>query len=262
MGPLQRIGNRTIAAVSAANTIATLLGLVVWSAACRQQWRATTRRVLLWQVYFTGVRTTPFILTLGGVIGVIIVMQAQVWLRQVGQSTLLAPLLVAVLIRELAPLLVNLLLIARSGNAMAVELGNMTVNDEVRSLRSQGVDPMSYLVVPRVLSLIIAAACLTLLFIAVSVGGGYLAGLVLGTRPGPPMQFADDLMRALSAIDVVALALKTLAPAAITGCICCAAGLSVTGGVNAVPPAAIKAMTRSVIATFAISVLISALSYL
>lgn len=262
MGPLQRIGNRAIAIVSDMNAVATLLGVVVWCAALPRQWRSTIRRVFVTQVYFTAVRSTPFILTLGVVIGVIIVMQAQLWLRQVGQSTLLAPLLVTVLIRELAPLLVNLLLIGRSGNAMTVELGNMIVNDEVRSLRSQGVDPVSYLVVPRVMALVIAAACLTLLFIAIAVGGGYLAGLVLGTRPGPPMQFLDDLMRALTVIDVAAVTVKTLAPAAITGCVCCTAGLAVTGGVNAVPPAAIKAMTRSVIATFVVSVLVSALSFL
>ncbi len=242
-------------------TVAVLV--TVLAASCQpSQWRRTVVEVLMRQIYFAGALATRFTIFMGILVGVSVVLQAELWLRAVGQSTLLAPLLVAIIVRQLGPLLVNLVVIGRSGSAIAVELANMTVTGQIDVLESQGVDPFRYLVVPRVVALAVSVACLTVLFIVTSLGSGYLCGLLIGTYPGPPGQFLDDLLRAFSGADALNLAAATLLPALLTGTICCVQGMSVAQTINDVPRAITRAMSQSVATLFIVMVALTLLSYL
>ncbi|MBI1369270.1 MAG: hypothetical protein GC162_11540 [Planctomycetes bacterium] len=226
------------------------------------RWPRTVRSVLALQIYFTAVGALGFVGFLSLLVGVGVVVQAQLWLRELGQSTLIGPLLIMVVVRELAPLLVNIVVIVRSGSAVSVELGNMSVHGEVRVLEAQGVEPFSYLVLPRVLGMAISVACLTILFIVVSVGGGYLCALLIDTKPPPFAQFMIDLFNASTPKSMIATAAKAVLPALATGAICSTEGLAARGPVTIVPVVTRRAMTRSVAALFTISVLITVLSYL
>ena len=213
------------------------------------------------QVLFTGVEALRFVLMIAFLVGVSVVVQAQLWLGTFGQSELLGPILVAVLVREAGPLLVNFVVIGRSGTAIATELGNMRVNNEVRVLDAQGLDPMVYLVMPRVLGVVVSVFGLTVAFIAVSCLSGYVCGLVAGVSPTDPMMFVNSVFRAMGPADFHNLIAKTVIPGALTGAICATEGLRIRGSITEVPQAATRGVVRSIAALFIVSAVVSVLTY-
>jgi len=242
------------------------LSAVTWSifAVClkRGTFRRTVRDVLARQILFTGFEAVRFISLLAFLIGISVVVQAQVWLPRAGQAHLLGPVLVMVIVRELGPLLVNFVVIGRSGTAIATELGNMNVSGEVRVLDALGLDPFIYLLLPRVLGVAISVFCLTVIFIMVSFISGYLSGVLLGANPGPPYFFFKSVFKAVSPLDVLNLLAKTIIPGILTGVICCIEGLSVRMSITEVPQASTRAVVRSVTALFITSVLVSVFTYI
>ncbi|MCE9613070.1 MAG: ABC transporter permease [Lentisphaerae bacterium] len=239
---------------------------VAWSAlqvaARAGTWRRTVRNVLARQILFTGYDATRFVSFIAFMVGVSIVVQTQVWLTAVGQGHLLGPVLVAVVIREVGPLLTNFVVIGRSGTAIATELGNMKVNGEVHLLDAQGLDPFIYLVVPRVLGVAISVFCLTIIFVGVSLLSGYLSGVLLGATDMEPMRFVDTVFGALTKADVFNLLVKTFVPGILTGVTCCTEGLSVGAATTEVPQAATRGVVRSISALFVTSLLVSLVTYL
>ena len=167
-----------------------------------------------------------------------------------------------VIVRELGPLLVNFVVIGRSGTAIATELGNMKVSGEVRILDAQGLDPFTYLVLPRVLGVAVSVFCLTIIFIVVSFISGYLSGGLLGVNPGRPLFFFRSVFKAVSPSDVFNLLAKTIIPGILTGIICCMEGLSVSTSITEVPQATTRAVVRSVTALFIVSALVSVFTYI
>ncbi len=225
-------------------------------------WPRTVRNVLSRQILFTGIEATSFISLLAVAVGVSIVVQAQLWLGKFGQAELLGPILVMVVVREVGPLLVNFVVIGRSGTAIATELGNMKVSGELRVLDAQGLDPFTYLVIPRVLGIAISVFCLTIIFITVTLITGFVVGLLFGANIGGPGQYVDSIMQAFQPADVMNVLIKTLVPGLLTGAICCTEGLSIKGAVTEVPQATTRSVVRSVTALFIVSALVSLLTYL
>lgn len=227
-----------------------------------RHWPQTVRNVLARQILFTGVEAVRFISLIALLVGVSIVVQVQMLLTRVGQSELLGPILVAVIIRELGPLLTNFVIIGRSGAAITTELANMKVNGEIRLLDAQGLDPFTYLVLPRMMGMMISIFSLTIVFIVVAFTSGFLSGVLFGANTGTPWLFIDSVMGALTPADVFSLLAKTIIPGLMTAAICCTEGLSVQGAVTEVPQATTRSLVRSVAALFIVSALVSLLIYL
>lgn len=225
-------------------------------------WTRPVRTVLWRQVYFTGAQALPLAGILAVLVGVAVVLQARVWLSEVGQSALMGPLLMSVIVRELGPLLVGMLVVMRSGSAIATELGNMTVNREIRLLATLGVDPIRYLALPRLVGFVVSVACLDVLFTVTAFATGYFASLLTSLHAADPLRFTTDVLASLRLADVISPLLKcTLAPLLI-GAICCHAGLTCGGASTEVPKAATRALSGAMIALFGVCVAISAASYL
>jgi len=262
MNWLARIGQRTIAQARVYSRTAAVVWAVFRTACRRTTWPRTVRNVLARQILFTGYEASRFITLVAFMVGISVVVQMQVWLTKVGQTALLGPVLVMVIARELAPLLVNFIVIGRSGTAIATELGNMKISGEVKVLDAQGLDPFIYLVIPRVLGMAISVFCLTVIFTFMSFISGYLSGLLLGANPGQFRYFVSTIFRALQPEDVINLVVKTFVPGAVTGAICCMEGLSVSTSVTEVPQVTTRSVVRSVAALFVISAIVSVLTYL
>ena len=130
-------------------------------------------------------------------VGISVVVQLAFWTGKAGQSQLLGPLLVAVVARELGPLLTNIVVIVRSSSAMATELGVLKINGEVRALEAQGNDPFLHLVMPRVLGVAVSTFCLTIVFILVALASGYFFGAWLGTGSRDVWFFTNTVLNAL-----------------------------------------------------------------
>jgi phospholipid/cholesterol/gamma-HCH transport system permease protein len=226
-----------------------------------RRWPRTVRAILARQILFTGFEALRLVALVAVVMGVAVVLQTQVWLTKFGQSAFIGPILVAVIIRELGPLLVNFVVIGRSGTAISSELSSMRVAGEIRVLDSMGLDPLATLVLPRCIGVAVSVFCLAVLFVAVSFVSGYLAGLLLGANVGTPGLFADSVLRAIRPADIVNLSAKTLLPGVLTGAICCIEGLGVRGALTEIPQAASRGVVRSVAALFVVSILVSLLTY-
>ena len=242
--------------------ITAIVATVVAKSLRPSSWPLTTRNVLARQVLFTGFDALRFVGFVAIMIGLAVVVQAQLWLNKVGQSELLGPILVAVVVRELAPLLTNVIVIARSGTAISTELGNMNVSGEVHVLDSLGLDPFMYLLMPRVLGVAISVFCLTVFFIFMAFLSGYLAGMLLSISSGQPSVFFGSVLNALQPADVVNLLVKTLVPGLLTGAICANEGFGVHVSITEVPQATTRAVVRSITTLFIVSGITSALTYI
>ncbi len=238
---------------------------VAWAVvrlACRlDSWPRTTRTVLVRQIIFTGVDAMGFVGFVAVLAGISVVVQAQVWMGRLGQSELLGPLLVTVIVREVGPLLVNFIVIGRSATAMAAELAGMRVRNEVDVLDAQGLDPLLYLVMPRSISMAVSVLCLTLFFVLMALGSGYVCGAFLGTSPGDPAIFVRSVMQGVVPVDFVNLLAKTLIPGLLTGVITSMEGLSIEGVATDIPQAVTRSVVRSNMALLIVSVTVSVLSY-
>ena len=224
-------------------------------------WPRTTRDVLVRQLLFTGIEAVPLISLMALLAGISVVAQAQMWLNRIGETDMLGPLMILVLFREFGPLLVNFVVIGRSGTAMATELANMKVNNEVSLLTAQGIDPTGYLVMPRVVGMMLSVFCLSVVFVTVSILVGYLSAVMLGITTAGPSDFFAGILKGLTAGDLLTLLAKTLIPGLFSGTIACYEGLAVAGSINEVPRAATRAVVKSIAALITITALIAVLSY-
>ena len=256
------VGTAGLAQARKLMLLAAVVAAVLGAALRPNTWRRTIRRALARQILSSGVEAIGLIAFLAIALGIVLVAQYQLWLGNVIQSRWLGPVLVAVVVRELAPILVNLVIIARSGGTMAAELALVRVSGENRVVEGQGLDPLTYFVVPRVVALTISVACLTLIFTAFSFLSVYVFGQWIGAKTGSFLTFTTGALSALTLADLVGLALKsTLAPL-LTGCICCIEGFGADQAAADVPRAARIAVQRAVVTLFAVISCISIGAYL
>jgi len=228
----------------------------------RRTWARTVREALSTQIVVSGANAALFTAGVAFLAGLLIVVQAQFWSHRVGQSRFLGPLLVTVIIRELGPLLANLIVIGRSGSGTAVELANMKVTRQVHALDSLGLDPFIYLVLPRVLGICISIFCLSILVIAVALLGGYISAAVLGVGGvGTLQDFLAVVARSVHSRDVINLLLKTLLPGLLAGIICCTEGLAAESPAE-IPMVSTRGVQRSVGILFLITSVVSVFTYL
>jgi len=244
-----------------AQYLAAVLGTTLFLSAQPRYWRRAVRDVFKWQFFFFGVESVRFILILAVLVGISVVVQLGVWTGKLGQSQKLGPLLVVLVARELGPLFANFVLIVRGGSAIATELGIMKVGGEVRVIEAQGLEPLLFLVMPRVLAMASASFCLTVIFVLMAFASGYGFGGLFGQAYMTPAVFLTSVFNAVHPFDAIGFLGKCLLPALLTGVICSTEGLSVEGGVTQVPLAAKRALTRSLFALFLTSAIISLLTY-
>jgi phospholipid/cholesterol/gamma-HCH transport system permease protein len=231
------------------------------SLACRPRiWNRPLLHVLIRQIYYTAVQGIPFISVLAVLVGVLIVIQAQMISSVTGTASLSGAVLVLILLRELTPLLVNFVLIGRSGAAIAAEMASMRVNGDVTVLDAQGLDPMVYLVMPRVLGAAVSVFCLSIVFALVAFTAGYLAGALLGIMPAPGI-FLDGVLLAVAKTDPAAFLVKTFVPGMATAAIACSEGMGIRGVLTEIPQATTRAVVRSTFALVLIFALMLAVTY-
>jgi len=249
-----------IARVRTINRTASVLWAALRLMANREAWPRTVREQIGKQILFTGYEAMGLTLLIAAAVGVTVVAQGQVWLSRFGQSEMLGPLLIAVIFREAGPLLVNFLVIARSGTAIVTELATMRVQGQVRTLDIQGVDPMVYLVISRVIGVAVSVVCLTMFFIAFSLAVGFLFGLFMEVGTRDAVVFIESVLKPIRFSDILSLLAKTILPGLLTGVICCVEGLSIQGLATEVPQAATRAVVRSIAVLLVISALVSILA--
>src|SRR5258706_1348856 len=221
--------------------------------------RFRASRHVIWPLVFqetsrAGLRLLPMFLFLAAALGLLVIGQTVSWLTRVGAIKYLGTIMVIVVVRELGPLLAGLLVLARIGTANVVELGTARAMGEVEALEALGIDPVHYLVVPRVLGMAVGVFSLTVYLILGALISGYLWAFVqdVPLRPG---DYFRQLAAALTGLDFVLLALKTCAFGFIIAIVTCYHGLAQPLHLEEVSHATVRAVAQSIIACVLIDAL-------
>lgn len=213
--------------------------------------RSVVHPLILDQVRRAGIGLLPFIGALALATGFVLVGQAAALLRQIGAGEMLGPLLVTALFREIAPLATALLVLLRVGTATVVELATIRATGEVEALEALHIDPIHYLVMPRVLGLAVSVFCLTVYFLLGSFASGYLF-CFLQELPLAPLEYIDQIAQALRWEDFLLLLLKTTAYGTVIATVTCYQGLARPLRLEQVPDATTRAVTQSVLVCVAL----------
>jgi len=232
---------------------------VIWQGLQPLTWRRTVRAEFFQQCYLVGLRALPFILITGSLVGLGMVYQAIYWLGVFGQTKFTGPILVLVLVREVAPLFVALTVIGRSGSVILVELGNMQIDGQVRMLDAQGIDPFLFLIVPRVAAVSVSMFSLTVAFIMFALVSGFLAGNALGSLDVTLQEFVFRILSEMGLVEFATIPLKTFFIGFVVALIACTTGLSVTRSRSDLQAALSRGVTKSVLAALLISGLLTLL---
>lgn len=216
--------------------------------------------VVLRQVYFTGIQGLPVVFIIGLIIGSVVITQIFPMLKGMGAENLLSSILVIAIIRELGPLLTALILVGRSGTAVASELGTNKVLREIEALEMMGINPFYYLVAPRVIGIVIATFCLTIYFDLIALLGGFVVASF--QMPISLGHFTTIIMNAISTKDIVVSVMKSLLFGVLIALTCCFNGLSAGHATTDVPIVTSRAVIESFIIIFIASGVISLLFYL
>ncbi|MBI3879323.1 MAG: ABC transporter permease [Verrucomicrobia bacterium] len=198
------------------------------------------------QVYVAGLRLLPFVTFLGFALGFVVIGQTVALLNRVSVGNLAGTVMVTVVVRELGPLFTALLVLARVGTANVIELGNSRARGEVEALEALNIDPVHYLVVPRVFGMAIAITSLTVYLIITALLSGYLF-VFLQDVPLSPGDYFAQLATALVWEDFALLAGKTAIFGSIIALVTCYEGLSRPLRLEDVAGASTRAVLLSVV---------------
>lgn len=209
--------------------------------------RGVLRGQVRQEIARAGLRLLPMFLFLAAALGFLVIGQTVSWLTRVGAINYLGTVMVVVVVRELGPLLTALVVLARVGTANVVELGTARATGEVEALEALGIDPVHYLVVPRVLGMALGIFSLTVYLILGAVISGYLWAF-LQDVPLTPGDYFRQLAGALSWLDFALLALKTLCFGVIIAVVTCYHGLAQPLRLAEVSAATVRAVAQGLVA--------------
>jgi phospholipid/cholesterol/gamma-HCH transport system permease protein len=208
--------------------------------------RQAVRPRIFQEISKVGLRLLPMFLFMAAALGLLVIGQTVSWLTRVGAINYLGTIMVLVVVRELGPLTAGLLVLARAGTANVVELGTARALGEVEALEALGIDPVHYLVVPRVLGMAIGVFALTVYLILGALVSGYLWAF-LQDVPLRPGDYIRQLAGALQWLDFASLGLKTALFGFIIAVVTCYHGLAQPLHLEEVSAATVRAVAQSVI---------------
>jgi len=193
------------------------------------------------QMVRIGVESVPIVSVISFCVGLIIAMQAAYQLEQFGATIYVADLVSVTMCRELGPLITAIIVAGRSGSAIAAEIGTMKVSEEIDALQTMALNPIGFLVVPRMLAMMIVVPCLTVLADFVGIAGGFV--LALTNLKLAFVAYFNQTAEALFAKDFITGLIKSFFFAIIIAQVGAYQGFNVHGGAEGVG----KSTTTSVV---------------
>lgn len=205
--------------------------------------------LFLHQMMHIGALSTIVIALIGAFTGAVLAVQGEYTLSKFGATAFTGSAVALSLIRELGPVLTALMVVGRAGSAITAEIGIMRITEQIDALRSMAVDPLKYLMVPRILAGTIAMPMLSGIFIVVGIFGGYLVGVhLLGLSSGT---FMSQIVYAVGPVDIYSWVSKSIVFGFIFGWVSCYKGYTCGFGAKGVN----KATTQSVV-TSSVAILV------
>jgi phospholipid/cholesterol/gamma-HCH transport system permease protein len=191
-----------------------------------------------------GIGATPIVAGVGFLLGLILAFQAAIPMRRFAAEIFVADLLGLSMLRELGPLMASILLTARSGSAFAAEIGTMKVNEELDALTTMGLDPVRFLVVPRVVAAVAVVPALAMLTSLSGLLGGLLVYSSLGF---PPVTFVNRVADMVEPGDVIGGLVKAMVFGVIVAAVGCLRGIQTGQGAQAVGLSTTSAVVSGIV---------------
>jgi phospholipid/cholesterol/gamma-HCH transport system permease protein len=205
-----------------------------------------------------GANAVPIVSLVSLLLGFIIAFESAQRLAEFGAQIYVANTITIVMVREMGPLMTAILLAGRSASAFAAEIGTMKVNEELNALETLGLDPVQFLVVPRIVAGVLVAPLLTCYSILMGIMGGVLVMLGLGFSL---MLIVHQMSLSVHLNDVVVGIAKSVAFGVIVSGVGCWRGLQTQEGPSAVGLSTTRAVVTSLLLIIVADACFSTISY-
>lgn len=205
-------------------------------------WRIRWKDTLLVAEH-AGANAVGIICTLGFLFGLILAYSSAMPLRNFGVEVYISDLAAISIVRVLGPFLTAIILAGRTGSAFAAEIGTMKVNDEIDALSTMGLDPVRFLVIPRVIATTFVTPLLAML---VNISGIIGAGVVMLSLGFPLVTYTTHVKSALDTPDLMSGLSKAVVFGALIGSVGCLRGLQTETGASAVGISTTRAVVSGI----------------
>ena len=210
---------------------------------------------LLLAMEFIGVESVFIVSLTGTFSGMVLALQTTNTLRQFSAEGVVGSVVAVSLTREISPVFSALMVTARAGSAMAAELGNMRVTEQIDAILTMGVSPVQYLLAPRLLASLIMVPLLCVLYTCVGMGGAWLVAIEgLGVDPGV---FLANIEKYMVPHDFWMGEIKAVVFGFLVSAISCNQGFHASGGARGVGLATTRAVVQSAVAILVANYLIT-----
>ena len=208
--------------------------------------------------YYIGYLAVPIVFLLAFLIGFTIALQAAIQLAKMGGQSMIAMMSTMVMTKELGPLITAIIIAGRTGSSIAAEIGTMVVMEEVDALKTMGVKPLKFLLVPKFWAFTTVMPVLTLVADIAGIFGGFLIASAYNI---PPTSFLVDVIESIEMKDIFWGTMKSISFAWVILAVGSFKGLNVRGGADAVGRATTESVVVSIFMVVAIDAIFSLFLY-
>jgi len=242
---LERLGGLILRELERITEIAVLIvDIMYWSIIGifdRKQYRKGS---FTEQAFYIGSTALPIVGTILFLIGVILALQSAAQLRQFGVTVFVVNLVAIGLSREFAPLMTAIIVSGRSGSAIASEIATMKFTEELDAIKTLGLNPIRFVVVPKFWALIVCMPLLSIMALFIGLLGGFLVSITYMDLS--PATFMNQLLVSLMYRDIVTGLIKAVSFAIIIAIVGTYRGLNFTGGADGVGRATTSSVVTSI----------------
>ncbi len=204
---------------------------------------------------YIGFGSLPIVLLVGAFTGMVMSLQSVYAFRQFGIESFAGGTTGKAIAMELGPVLTSLMLSGRAGAGIATELGTMRITEQIDALESMAVNPIQYLVLPRLIAAMIVTPILALLFFVIGMGGAYLVAVILeGVDQG---QWVNNLRNIVTITDVAQGMIKGVVFGFMVALIGCYQGFYASGGGRGVGIGTTRAVVFGSVSTLVVDYFLS-----
>ncbi|MGI6394132.1 MAG: MlaE family ABC transporter permease [bacterium] len=208
--------------------------------------------------YYIGYKAIPIVFLLAFLIGFTIALQAALQLAKMGGQGYIAMMSTMVMTKELGPLITAIIIAGRTGSSIAAEIGTMVVMEEVDALKTMGIKPLKFLLVPKFWAFTLVMPVLTLVADIAGIFGGFLVASAYSIPVG---SFVNQMIESLEFSDIFWGTVKSISFAAVILAVGSFKGLNVRGGADAVGRATTESVVVSIFLVVAIDAIFSLILY-
>ena len=212
------------------------------------------------QIVRLGVRSIAIVTLVSGAVGLILALQLAPPLDEFGQRELVANIIAVAVLRELGPLIGAIVLTGFAGAAIAAEIGTMVVSEEIEALEATALNPVKFLVVPRVAATLISMTALSVISSLVAIGASM--GVSVTALDIPLQSYIQNSLDQAKLVDFLTGTVKGGIFGLLIGLIACGNGLKVAGGAAGVGRATTDTVVQSVVAIVIADLLFTTIFYM